>query len=208
MLSVFEDPKSQKAQRDVDWALKRWNTEVGTAISFLGNSETPIAGICCTTEDISYDNDRDDMIPPDGFLWLTNRRLLFVCKTGGGLFKKPEPFFLEFDFSSLTSINYNVTGTLFKEVRVVLYVSTTSASGKVVDISFRPHHTSKVPASEFVRKVQDHVKRVSSQSVASSRSTESGSDLVAALNQLDTLRKQGALSDQEFHAAKKRLLGT
>jgi hypothetical protein len=38
MLSVFEDPKSQKAQRDVDWALKRWNTEVGMAIRFLGNS--------------------------------------------------------------------------------------------------------------------------------------------------------------------------
>lgn len=207
LLTAFPDPSSARVQKDIEWALKRWAKEAEFTIDFLEDGEYPEIGVLCHTPDATYEKDTENMSPPDGFLWQTNRRMMFVCKTGGGLFKTANPLFLEFSFSSLTSIKHSVKGTFFKDSWIVLYVSTTSASGKVVDISFQPHGIcTKEAAAKFVTNVQEYQKQLNSSSVQNSSVANPQENLLAALERLTLLRQQNHLSEEEFNVAKKKLL--
>lgn len=206
-LSILSDEKSRS---NVDGKLKRWNKELNATEGFLTDNEIPTSVITCRTPDIDYYNDSDNMTPPNGLLWLTNKRLLFVYKTGGGLFKTPDFHFLEYDFSSLASIKHVLKGTIFKTSWIFLYISTMSANGRVIDVSFEVSASySKESAKSFINNVQQHQNSLSNKSTHANKSNKSdkaGKSLLDKLEQLDKFRQEGVLSEEEFQTAKTRLL--
>lgn len=207
LLSIFPDKASERANRIVDSILKRYNREMDSTMDFLRENEVPIAGILCSTPDIEYYNDHDNSIPPNGPLWLTDKRLVFAYKTGGGLFKTPEPHYLEYGFSSLASIKHVVKGTLFKDSWIVLNIFTTSAVGKVVNVSFELdgyyHKEHKEVAEAFVNSVKQHQMGLEGRS---RKPTQPQDDLMGKLEQLNRFRQDEILTEEEFKAAKRRLL--
>ncbi|MCA9996319.1 MAG: SHOCT domain-containing protein, partial [Anaerolineales bacterium] len=182
--------------------------EMDSTMSFLQENEVPMAGILCSTPDIEYYNDNDNHFPPDGPLWLTGMRLVFAYKTGGGFFKTPESHFLEYRFSSLASIKHVVKGTLSKESWLVLNIFTTSAVGKVINVSFKLggvyYKEHKEVAEAFVNSVKQHQKGLKSKS---EQPTQPQDDLMGKLEQLNQFWQDGILTEEEFKAAKMRLLG-
>lgn len=210
-LSILSNEKTRSNidEKFEDWRLN-WKKELNATEGFLTDNEIPKSVIPCSTPDINYYNDNDNRFPPGGLLWLTNKRLLFVYKTGGGLFKTPDFHFLEYSFSSLASIKHILKGTIFKSAWIVLYISTTSAKGRIINVSFEVTSSYfKESAISFVNNVQQYQKSLSSKSNYADKSNKSGKvaeNLVGKLEQLNKLRQEGVLTDEEFNAVKTRLL--
>lgn len=204
LLSIFSDKTSGRTNRNIDWIFKHCATEVDSTTGFFRENEIPISGVLCFTPNISY---YIDHIPPRGILWLTSDRLVYVYKTGGGLFKTPESHFMEFEFSSLASVQPLFKGTIVKEFWIVLHISTTAANGKVANISFKLDELyykedRKELLDVFINSVQQRQKMLENKNTSASPQD----DLLGKLAQLDKFRQDGILTDEEFKAAKMRLL--
>lgn len=137
-----------------------------------------------------------------GMLVATDRRLIFLDKKMlGGL--KVE----DFPYQNITSISYEL-GMMFGTIRIF-------ASGNRAEISMVP----KALAQGFAEKVRNRISGGSGSGQAPAPSPaaptpsavvgfngEPGSGLIDQLERLGALKGQGLLTDEEFTAAKARLL--
>ncbi len=125
----------------------------------------------------------------NGVLVATRRRLLFVDK---GLIYGLRVE--DFPYDKMSSIEYS-TGIIFGEITI-------HASGNKALIK----NVEKVRAKAFA----SHVRRLVEESKIAEKSAArpaSGNTLAGELAHLDSLRSQGVLTDEEFSAAKRKLLG-
>ncbi|MET3781759.1 hypothetical protein ABIC32_002411 [Brevundimonas sp. 1080] len=136
-----------------------------------------------------------------GMLVATDRRLIFLDKKMlGGL--KVE----DFPYQNITSISYEL-GMMFGTIRIF-------ASGNRAEISMVP----KALAQGFAEKVRNRISggsgagQTPAPAAASAPQAvvglkgEAGSGLIDQLERLGALKGQGLLTDEEFTAAKARLL--
>jgi hypothetical protein len=139
-----------------------------------------------------------------GFLWSTSQRLLFsgIIK---GFFTRTKPIFREYSYRSIADIQL-VKGNLFREARIILHLSTTPASGDKAKVAFGSV-VGNAKLQEFVDYIRDKIAnpQAATSGVSSSVLAE-GDDLVIKLEHLARLKSQGAITEQEFLAAKKKLL--
>lgn len=126
-----------------------------------------------------------------GILVATQKRLLFIDKgILGGL--KVEDFPLD----KISSIQYS-TGLLLGEITI--FTSGNKAVIKNVD---------KAQTRTFAEGARARIESRSAASKAQATSAQQGASILAdELGKLGALKAQGLLSDEEFSAAKKKLLG-
>jgi hypothetical protein len=142
--------------------------------------------------------------PRYGFLWSTNKRLLFsgIIK---GYFSKNQPVFREYAYRSIADIEF-VKSNFFREARIILHLSTTPASGGEVKVAFGSvADNAKLQA--FVDYIRNKIANPepTASDIASAVVAEDD-DLVVKLERLAQLKSQGTITEQEFLAAKKKLL--
>ena len=135
-----------------------------------------------------------------GMLVATDRRLIFLDKKMMGGLKVED-----FPYQNITSISYEL-GMMFGTIRIF-------ASGNRAEISMVP----KALAQGFAEKVRNRISGGSGAEQALAPAApaplavvglkgEAGSGLIDQLERLGALKGQGLLTDEEFTAAKARLL--
>jgi hypothetical protein len=142
--------------------------------------------------------------PRYGFLWGTNKRLLFagIIK---GYFSKTKAIFREYAYRRITDVEF-VKGNFFREARIILHFSTTAESGGEAKVVFGSL-ADNIRLQTFVDYLRGKV--ANPEAVASDMSSPSAGeddDVVVKLERLARLKSQGTITEQEFLAAKKKLL--
>jgi hypothetical protein len=170
------------------------NKTVEFAIDFFQADEIPEKAI---DVDFEYQDDLDTKTSK-GFLWSTSKRVFFAGKAGGGLFKRSQPYYREFPYGSIARIEFE-RGGLLSSGKITLHISTTSAQGRVTQVCF-----SGARSKDKLQEFADYVIRKINTPVAPQASRES--DFIAQLERLGKLKAKGLLTEEEFQAAKKKLL--
>lgn len=138
-------------------------------------------------------------VPVHGFLWITNRRLLFVAAIRG---LKPHPFYREIAFADIERILFD-RSRWFQVAKLTLNVT-----GLPEPIVFE-----SIIKNELLQQFVDHLQNKVANPQAAGQvdenieSPEQDEDFVAKLERLSRLNALGMLADAEFEAAKKKLLG-
>ncbi len=142
--------------------------------------------------------------PRYGFLWGTNKRLLFagIIK---GYFSKTKAVFREYAYRSIADVEF-VKGSFFREARIILHLSTTPASGGEARVAFGSL-ANNARLQAFVDYLRSRIANPeAAASDMSSPVAAEDDDLVVKLERLAQLKSQGTITEQEFLAAKKKLL--
>lgn len=156
------------------------------AIEFFQSDELPEKAVASSLKH-DYNN-------VSGYLWATNKRVLFV---GSQSILSKKPLYREFTYKSISTILYEKK---FLSGKIVLHVSTTAAKGSIASVEFE---SSGEQAEAFVNYVRNRIDNLgSSESIQQVRV-----DFMAELERLAALKNQGLISDDEFAAAKRKLLG-
>jgi hypothetical protein len=139
-----------------------------------------------------------------GFLWVTSQRLLFSGTTRY-LLAKPKPWFREYSYRSIASVQFT-KGSFFREAQIVLHLSETTASGGAVKVIFGSV-VENAKLQEFADYIRDKIAHPgATMSDVTASVLADDDDLVVKLERLARLKSQGAITEEEFLAAKKRLL--
>lgn len=127
-----------------------------------------------------------------GVLVATNKRLIFIDKTLLG-----KLYVEDFPYDKITSIQYK-TGWVFGEITIY-------ASGNKAEIK----DVLKGHVKRFAEYVRARITAPKEHASLSAMQTQSinNVDFLSQLERLATLKEKGLISDEEFEAAKKRLLG-
>lgn len=152
----------------------RWVTLV---LEYLGDDELPEGGIFAL-----YGRAL-------GFLWATNKRLLYAGRRAG-LFSK-QSVFIEHSYDRITSIETTTKPSALSVIKIKAGAETTEY--KIMPTAAR--------SDEFVELVR---KKVST--TANKQTDSSSNDLVTQLERLSQLRDQGKLTVDEYTAAKAKIL--
>ncbi|MCO6453039.1 MAG: PH domain-containing protein [Caldilineales bacterium] len=157
------------------------------AIEFFQSDEIPEKAVLSSLKD-GYDSVK-------GYLWATNKRVLFVGSQSTLFTKKP--LYREFSYGNISAILYEKK---ILEEKIILHVSTTNARGNLASIevvAFRKQ------AQSFVNYVQDKIDTLNSRKSIQQRE----GDFIDELERLAALNTKGMISDDEFVVAKRKLLG-
>ncbi len=134
-----------------------------------------------------------------GFLWCTNRRVLFVSAVGG-LFMKPRAVYKEFHYRTLRQVEFEKS-TRFQGAKLVI------SSAENPEITVFESIAKNELIQDFVDYLNEkiaHPRFTSSTEIAVPSADEE--TLVDHLERLSRLKAEGNLSEEEFEAAKKKLL--
>lgn len=172
--------------------------EVQFAIDFLQANEQPEMIVRGSTAG-EYEE------PVSGYLWCTNVRLFFAGAKGSILKK---PVYEEFHYGSIATVVYkpNRLGGLVGG-ELILHMSTTSAHGRVAQRKYSLSSTYGEHKNQaFVDYLRRRIDSLHPTSVTGSVPQAIKTDLVEQLERLGELKTQGLITEEEFQAAKKRLL--
>lgn len=134
-----------------------------------------------------------------GFLWITNRRLLFVTAIGNATIGS-HPLYREISYSSIRKIIFEQSHW-FQNAKLILHLD----SEKVLFESIvKPQ-----PLQQFVDYLREKV--ADPRSLAPDTETmfaeeTTNIDLISELERLNNLKKEHAVTEEEFEIAKKKLL--
>ncbi len=184
-----------------DWSEKRltsaiehYSTAVNFAAELFQSDEVPERVVQSSYE---YDFNENSY----GYLWATNRRVVFAGPQGGGLFKAAKPFYKEFTFGSIASIQFE-KGKLLPLGKIAFHISTTAAAGTVAKVIFTPMEKNEQILS-FIQHVKSKI--ASLEQPSQTASSSANTDFIAQLERLGQLKAQGVITDEEFLQAKKKL---
>jgi len=110
-----------------------------------------------------------------------------------------------FYFSEISGIDYHAAGTV-NQLRVLAAGSRDSSSAPDMTLTAVDYEMAKGAIAELHRRIASSGQPTASQSP--SQPVPEASDITAQLSQLAVLHASGALSDEEFTAAKQRLLSS
>jgi hypothetical protein len=119
-------------------------------------------------------------------------------------FRSYHPIYKEFSLGSIATIHYNKKRLGTSEI--ILNIRTTSASGKTVQVIFSEGINYR-DTRDFIKYVQQKIASINAPATEASVSDSSASeDFVSQLERLARLKEQGVLAEEEFEAAKRKLL--
>ncbi|HVO41943.1 MAG TPA: SHOCT domain-containing protein [Aggregatilineales bacterium] len=137
-----------------------------------------------------------------GFLWITNRHLLFAGAVGGFLVK-PRPVYRDYTYRSIRNVRF-LEGRRFQGAKIILEIA--DSPEKVVFASIAKNDR----LQKFVDYLQARIAGKASPATPDAdealESAMGNSDFIVGLERLNQLKSQGALTEEEFQAAKKKLL--
>ncbi len=140
-------------------------------------------------------------------LWATDSRVIWVgLMPKNGMFDSPKPQYKDLPYISIASVHTEKGGFLGYH-KINFHVSTTLASGRVEIVSFQATDTFDV-VQEFADLVRTRIKISSQPNTAKEKVLPPSDDLIVQLERLAILREKGALTEDEFNLAKRKLLGT
>ena len=134
-----------------------------------------------------------------GFLWITNRRLLFVTAIGNTVIGS-HPLYREIAYSSIRQIHFEQS-RWFQNAKLILHLD----SDRVLFESIvKPE-----PLQQFVDYLRNKVAdpHTSALDVETAFQPEDDDrDFISELERLNNLKKEHVVTDEEFEIAKKKLL--
>jgi hypothetical protein len=150
-------------------------------------------------------------IPPGGrqfgFVWLTNRRLFFAGAVGG-LLMKIRPVYREYPYQDISAVEFEKSRS-FRSARIILRGT---ATPRHKQLALFESIVNNEQLQTFVDALQYKLAHPGSPAVgetnelADEATSLPNSEFIEGLERLSKLRSQGALTDAEFEAAKRKLL--
>ena len=188
--------KENSSEKDKENFLKNWHSKAKYkfSLNFFRQNEIPEKVL----SNVNYGSYFD------GMLWLTNQRIFFTGENKEKLLSQPKPVYHQFIFPSIEVIEYR-KGSFFGMPSIVIHTLTTSAHGNVAKTIFESANISSF-IEDFVVTAQQKIKEIALQPNNNYLSTVQNSDIVSKLKELEELKRNSLLSDEEFEKAKKILL--
>ncbi len=144
-----------------------------------------------------------------GFLWVTNRRLFFAASQSG-LFMKPRPVYRNYPYLDIRSVEFEKSHS-FHAAKIKLHLDETRFDRPVVVFE-------SIVTDDRLQSFVDYLQKrlanphgfppgeAASPEEEETTGAATDDDFIGGLERLRRLREQGALTDAEFEAAKKKLL--
>jgi len=141
----------------------------------------------------------------EAFLIATNERLFYSGGTGKGMLQSAKPDCREYAYRGIAKIQFE-QGNAFKSSSLTFHVPTKAAKGNITKVTFKTFNIKEDIQRfvEYVRKKMTTVNR--SIGAADSQPAPDDQDFVEKLERLGSLKNQGLITEDEFTAAKKKLL--
>ncbi len=197
-IDLIEIYYSDQTDKEIDYLLGRDEKAIKMAADFFQVDEIPES---VTEASFLYDRPKLSR----GYLWATNKRIFFAGTKDEGFLKSPQPFYKEFSYGSIATIQVEEAG-LFSSTKIILHILTNSANGNVVKVEFSVSRAEEkwVDFVDFVEEKIDDTTISANDSPVNSIET----DFITQLERLGRLKSQGVITETEFLVAKKKLLNS
>lgn len=180
--------------------LKRFDKAIKYSLEFLQDGELPEKVILVY---FSYD-DPNTPKNTEGFLWSTDNRIFYASSIEGFL-QSPKPLYKELAYGRIATVQLE-KGNFFSSDKIIFHTSTTSSTGYVAKVTFV-----SINEPGMLEQFADYVRNKIASSKTSNDSSQTSEipnaeDLINRLERLGELKSQGLITEEEFVAAKKKLL--
>lgn len=201
ILPCYSDRRDPKGI--AQYILNRHKLEQQYARDFLMQNEAPKAIVPCSLDSKYHQYDES----VDGLLVATDIRVIFVGKTGFNFLGNAKPFYREFRYGSMGSIEY-IKSWAFRSAKVIIHVLTTSATGSVTEIIFSCGQLTNGTQhlANFARSRMSNLSTTPKQHQEVAYPSESNASWIAEIERLAKLREKDLITEEEFSTAKKKLL--